>query len=155
MRNQPITAADRFAIKDLFSIYHWALDTGDVDGFADTFVEGGGAVVVEVMSRTKRYEGRAGLIDLAESLRAWDRSPGCQHYAGQLLIEGGAAQCRVRSYCFVAECRGKPPYAIRFSGRSDDRLVCRDGHWLFEERIVRLWQGEAVDLKSFGMPHVL
>jgi len=155
MRNPPITAADRFAIKDLFSIYHWALDTGDVDGFADTFVEGGGAVVVEVMSRTKRYEGRAGLIDLAESLRAWDRFPGCQHYAGQLLIEGGAAQCRVRSYCFVAECRGKPPYAIRFSGRSDDRLVCRDGHWLFEERIVRLWQGEAVDLKSFGMPHVL
>ena len=155
MRNPPITAADRFAIKDLFSIYHWALDTGDVDGFADTFVEGGGAVVVEVMSRTKRYEGRAGLIDLAESLRAWDRFPGCQHYAGQLLIEGGAAQCRVRSYCFVAECRGKPPYAIRFSGRSDDRLVCRDGHWLFEERIVRLWQGEAVDLKFFGMPHVL
>ena len=155
MRNPPITAADRFAIKDLFSIYHWALDTGDVDGFADTFVEGGGAVVVEVMSRTKRYEGRAGLIDLAESLRAWDRFPGCQHYAGQLLIEGGAAQCRVRSYCFVAECRGKPPYAIRFSGRSDDRLVCRDGPWLFEERIVRLWQGEAVDLKSFGMPHVL
>jgi len=30
-----------------------------------------------------------------------------------------------------------------------------DGHWLFEERIVRLWQGEAVDLKFFGMPHVL
>jgi hypothetical protein len=45
----------------------------------------------------------------------------------------------------VAECRGEPPYAIRFTGRSDDRLVCRDGHWLFEERIVRLWQREAVD----------
>jgi hypothetical protein len=144
MRNLPLGAADRFAIEDLFSIYHWALDTGDVDGFADTFVEGG-AVVVEVMSRTKRYEGRAGLIDLVESLRAWDRFPGCQHYAGQMLIEGDAAQCRVRSDCFVAECRGEPPYAIRFTGRSDDRLVCRDGHWLFEERIVRLWQREAVD----------
>ena len=144
MRNPPITAADRFAIKDLFSIYHWALDTGDVDGFADTFV-GGGSVVVEVMSRTKRYEGRAGLIDLAESLRAWDRFPGCQHYAGQMLIEGGQAQCRVRSYCFVAECRGEPPYAIRFTGRSDDRLVCRDGRWLFEERFVQLWQGAAAD----------
>jgi hypothetical protein len=138
------SAADRFAIEDLFSIYHWALDTGDVDGFADTFVEGG-SVVVEVMSRTKRYQGHAGLIDLVESLRAWDRFPGCQHYAGQMLIEGDAAQCRVRSYCFVAECRGEPPYAIRFTGRSDDRLVCRDGHWLFQERIVRLWQGEALD----------
>ena len=142
MPNRPISAADRLAIKDLISVYHWALDTGDVDGFADTFVEGG-AVVVEVMSRTKRYEGRAGLIDLAESLRAWDRFPGCQHHAGQLRIEGDAEQCLVRSYCFVAECRGRPPYSLRFIGRSDDRLICRDGQWLFEERVVRLWQGEA------------
>jgi hypothetical protein len=27
--------------------------------------------------------------------------------------------------------------------------VCRDGHWLFEERIVRLWQREAVDVHLY------
>lgn len=138
----PLRAADRFAIEDLFSLYHWAMDTGDVDSFADTFVEDS-EVVVEVMSRTQCYRGRGGLIDLVESLRAWDLFPGCQHYTGQLLIEGDATQCRVRSYCLVAECRGESPYAIRFTGSSDDRLVCRDGHWLFMQRIVRLWQGDA------------
>ena len=40
MRSAALGAADRFAIEDLFSIYHWALDTGDVDGFADTFGDG-------------------------------------------------------------------------------------------------------------------
>jgi hypothetical protein len=139
---RPLRADDLFAIEDRLSLYHWALDTGDVDGFADLFVESG-AVVVEVRSRTRRYEGREGLIDLVESLRTWDLFPGCQHYAGQVLIEGDASRCRVRSYCLVAECRGEPPYAIRFTGRSDDRMVCRDGRWLFEERIVRLWPGAA------------
>jgi hypothetical protein len=145
MPAKPLGADDRFAIEDLFSIYHWALDTGDVDGFADTFVEGG-SVTVEVRSHTRRYQGRDGLIDLVESLRTWDLFPGCQHYAGQMLIEGDSTQCRVRSYCLVAECRGEPPYAIRFTGRSDDRLVCRDGQWLFAERVVRLWQGNPMDV---------
>ena len=143
MHNKALGTADRFAIEDLFSAYHWALDTGDVEGFADTFVECG-MVEVAVMSRTKRYQGHGGLLDLVESLLAWDDFPGCQHYTGQMLIEGDAAQCRVRSFILVAECRSTPPYAIRFTGRSDDRLVCRDGRWLFEERIIRLWQGDAV-----------
>jgi hypothetical protein len=145
MQALALSAADRFAIEDLFSLYHWALDTGDVDGFADTFIEGG-SVLVEVNSRTRLYQGRTGLVDLVESLRTWDLFPGCQHYAGQLLIEGDSAQCRVRSYCLVAECRGEPPYAIRFTGRSDDRLVCRDGQWLFAERVVKLWQGDPMGI---------
>lgn len=138
-----LTAADRIAIEDLFSTYHWALDTADVEGFADTFIETG-SVELQIMERTTRYRGRSGLIDLVESLRVWDRFPGCQHYAGQLLMEGGGDRCRVRSFVFATECRGKPPYELRFAGRSDDRLVRRDGQWLFEQRLARLWQGDAM-----------
>ncbi|HSV35827.1 MAG TPA: nuclear transport factor 2 family protein [Ramlibacter sp.] len=138
-----LTAADRFAIEDLISTYHWALDTADVEGFADTFAEAG-SVELQVMNHTTRYSGRAGLIDLAESLRVWDRFPGCQHYAGQLLMEGGGDQCRVRSFVFMTDSRGKPPYEMRFAGRSDDRLVRLHGQWLFEQRLIRLWQGDAL-----------
>lgn len=143
MNGSVLTAADRFAIEDLFSVYHWALDTADVEGFADTFVEDG-RVELQIMNHTTHYQGRAGFVDLAESLRVWDRFPGCQHYAGQLLIEGDSDRCRVRSFVFITDCRGKPPYELRFAGRSDDRLVRYNGRWLFEQRLVRLWHGDGM-----------
>jgi len=143
----PLTTLDRFAIEDLFSIYHWALDTADVEGFVDTLVDDA-VVVLKIGDRTSHYEGRAGMVDVAESLRVWDRFPGCQHFADQLLIEPladtGERRCQVRSFLLVAECRGEPPYSLRFAGRSDDRLVFRGGQWLFEQRLVRLWQSDAL-----------
>ncbi|HSW06742.1 nuclear transport factor 2 family protein [Aquabacterium sp.] len=140
-----MSAADRFAIEDLFAVFHWALDTGDVEGFADCFVDGG-RMRLQSQRGELRYRGRDELIAMAETLRAWDRFPGCQHFAGQLLIElddDGQAG-RARSFCLVAESRGEAPYALRFAGRSDDRLRRRNGRWLFEERQVRLWQGESM-----------
>ena len=139
-----LSAADRFAIEDLFALYHWALDTGDVDGFADTLIEAG---VVELVmpQKSTRFEGRSGMIALAEGLRQWDRFPGCQHFSGQMQLEPlSADRNRVRSFCGVAECRGEPPYALRFAGRSDDIVVRSGERWLFERRHVRLWAGEAL-----------
>lgn len=138
-----LSAADRFAIEDLFAVYHWALGTADVEGFADTFVEDA-RVELQVMDRTTCYQGRAAMIDLAESLRVWDRFPGVQHYCGELLMEGDAERCRVRGFIFAAECRGEPPYELRFAGRSDDVVVKHNGHWLFQQRLARLWQGDAI-----------
>nr|WP_315425835.1 nuclear transport factor 2 family protein [uncultured Albidiferax sp.] len=143
MSQPPLSACDHFAIEDLFATYYWALDTADVEGFADTFVEEGSAEL-HIMTLTTRYQGRVGLIDLAESLRVWDRFPGCQHFGGQMVVEGGGDHCRVRSFVFTTDSRGTPPYQLRFAGRSDDRLVRQDGHWLFEERLVRLWHGDAL-----------
>jgi hypothetical protein len=138
-----LSAADRFAIEDLFAVYHWAMDTGDVDGFADTFTDDG-LVLLDITRRHTRHQGRCELIGLAESLRAWNPFPGCQHHAGQLLIDAqGGRHCRVRSFCFVAECRGEPPYTLRLAGRSDDLLVRHGDGWRFEQRHVRLWHGDA------------
>ena len=81
----------------------------------------------------------------------WDRFPGCQHYAGQLLMEGAGDRCRVRSFVFTADSRGKPPYELRFAGRSDDQLVRQGGRWLFEQRLVRLWQGDAMRNQQLGV----
>jgi hypothetical protein len=139
-----LSAADRFAIEDLFALYHWALDTADVDGFTDTFVEDS-VVDLQFMGRISRHRGRAGLVDLAESMRAWNRFPGVQHFSGQqLFAPEGDNRCRVRSFVFVAECRGEPPYELRFAGRSDDLLVRHEGRWLFQQRLVRLWQDDAM-----------
>jgi hypothetical protein len=142
--NDTLSAADRIAIEDLFASYHWLLDTADVEAFADLFA-GGAIVELAFMHGITRYEGRAGMIDLAESLRLWEPFPGSQHYDDQMLIESdGENRCRVRSFCFVADCRGEPPYLLRFAGRRDDRVVRVDGRWLFEHRYVQLWKGNAM-----------
>lgn len=139
-----LSAADRFAIEDLFALYHWALDTGDVDGFVDTFVENA-EVDLQFMRNVTRYRGRRGLVDLAESMRTWNRFPGLQHFSGQMRFEPLAhGRCRVRSFVFAAECRGEPPYELRFAGRSDDIVVRAGDQWLFEQRLVRVWQGDAL-----------
>lgn len=147
-----LSAADRIDIEDLFSRYAWALDTGDVEGFADTFVPDG-VIVTTYDGRVDRYEGRQGAIDLAESLRVWDRFPGCQNYTGQLqLISDGQGRCHARCYTFMTDCRGEAPYQIRFAGHIRDRLVKRAGAWLFEERLIQLWQDDVS--QAFPAPGV-
>ena len=55
---------------------------------------------------------------------------------------------KMRSFAFVTECEGEPPYVLRFTGWYEDHAVRgADGRWRFASRIVRLWDGEV--LKRF------
>lgn len=146
-----LNAAERIAIEDLYSRYAWALDTGDVEGFADTFVPESLVVVCTHTRIPNRYEGRQGAIDLAESLRVWDQFPVCQHYTGQLqLANDGHERCQARSYTFMTDCHGDAPYQIRFVGRTQDRLVKRAGMWFYEERLIQLWENDVT--QEFPVP---
>ncbi len=58
-------------------------------------------------------------------------------------------ECQVRTvrladrppFAFVTECRGEPPYLLRFAGYYLDKVEKRQDQWLFTERIIRLWDG--------------
>ena len=53
--------------------------------------------------------------------------------------------CSARSFVFVTECQGEPPYMIRFAGYYDDQLVkVRAAHGFLRQRIIRLWDGEVL-----------
>jgi hypothetical protein len=139
-----MTPADRFAIADMFAAYHWALDTGDIEAFIDTLVEHGSIELISP-SRSTRFEGRSGMIDLFEGLRQWDSFAGCQHFSSQMRIEPlRTGHCRVRTFCGVVACRGEPPYRLQFAGRSDDIVVLSGNRWRFERRIVHLWASAAL-----------
>ena len=58
-----------------------------------------------------------------------------------------AYACDARSFVFVTECHGEPPYLLRFCGYYLDKIVKAEGKWLFRERTIRLWDGEI--LKNF------
>ena len=74
------------------------------------------------------------------------RLPGRQHHCGSTLVTaqpGGRAHAR--SFTLVTECRGDPPYHVRFCGYFDDEIARREGQWLFERRTLRLWDGEVLE----------
>jgi hypothetical protein len=139
-RIRGMTVADRIAIQDLLARYAWALDTGDVDGFVACFTPDA-IVIEEIFEEPDRWEGHANLRRLAEHYRNVPDFPGRQHHVSQVLAEGDARRCAVRSFTFVTECRGEPPYLLRFAGYYEDEAVKVRGEWLFMRRIIRLWDG--------------
>lgn len=142
-RTNRLTVRDRIAIGDLLASYAWALDTGDVDGFVACFTPDA-VVIEEVFEEPDRWAGHANLRRLAEHYRSVPDFPGRQHHVSQVMVEGDGTQARVRSFTFVTECRGEPPYVLRFAGYYEDRATKVRGKWLFAERIIRLWDGPAL-----------
>lgn len=142
-KSRPLTVADRIAINDLLARYAWALDTGDVDALIACFTPEA-VVIEEVFEDPDRWEGRDNIRRFAEHYRSVPSFPGRQHHVSQLIVEGNSKECSARSFAFVTECHGEPPYTLRFAGYYEDKLVKVHGRWLFRERIIRLWDGEVL-----------
>lgn len=142
-RSKSLALRDRVGLHDLLAQYAWALDTGDVDGFVACFTPRA-VVVEEVFEEPDRWEGHDSIRRLAEHYKSVPDFPGRQHHVSQVLMEGNSRRCAMRSFTFVTECRGEPPYIVRFAGYYEDRAVKVRGAWLFEERIIRLWDGPAL-----------
>jgi ketosteroid isomerase-like protein len=142
-KSKPLTVADRVAINDLLAEYAWALDTGDVDALVACFTPDA-LVLEEVFEDADRWEGRDEISRFAEHYFNVPNFPGRQHHVTQLLVKGNSKQCSARSFAFVTECQGEPPYTIRFAGYYEDKLVKVRNRWLFRERIIRLWDGEVL-----------
>jgi ketosteroid isomerase-like protein len=140
---EPLTTEDRIAISDLVAEYAWALDTGDVDALVACFTADA-VVIEEVFEDPDRWQGHDNIRRFAEHFRAVPNFPGRQHHTSQLLVKGTAARCSARSFVFVTECRGEPPYLLRFTGYYDDQLVKTVSGWRFQQRIIRLWDGEVL-----------
>ena len=138
---KPLTIADRIAINDLLAEYAWALDTGDVDALVACFTPDA-VVIEEVFEDPDRWEGCENIRRFAEHYRSVPNFPGRQHHVSQLIVKGNSKDCSARSFAFVTECQGEPPYTLRFAGYYEDKLVKLRKRWLFRERIIRLWDGE-------------
>ena len=139
---------DRIALQDLIAAYSWALDTGDVEGLVACFMPDA-RMSEEVFDEPDVWEGHDGIRGIAEHYRNAAGFPGRQHHVTQVQYmpqEDGS--CKMRSFAFVTECNGEPPYLLRFAGWYDDLAVRdTDGQWRFQQRTVRLWDGEV--LKNF------
>jgi ketosteroid isomerase-like protein len=136
----PLTLEDRFAIQDLVARYAWALDTGDIDALVACFTPDA-RIVEEVFEDPDIWEGHAGIRRISEHYRGAPNFPGRQHHTSQLLVDGNTEAADAKSFVFVTECHGEPPYLLRFAGYYEDKVVKTGGQWLFSQRTIRLWDG--------------
>lgn len=143
-----LSIEDRFALEDLLAAYAWSLDTGDVEALVACFTPDA-RMVEEVFDDPDIWEGHDGIRGIAEHYRNAAGFPGRQHHVTQVqYMPQDDGSVKMRSFAFVTECDGEPPYLLRFAGYYDDHAVkCEDGEWRFRRRTVRLWDGEI--LKNF------
>lgn len=137
---------DRIKLEDLIANYAWSLDTGDTEGMVACFTED--CVVTEaVFEDPDIWPGHQGIRDFAEHYFGAPGFAGRQHHVTQIQYIPVTDTCvKMRSFAFVTECEGEPPYVLRFTGWYDDEAVKQpDGEWLFSRRTIRLWDGEVLE----------
>lgn len=138
--NEPLSAADRLDIHELLARYAWTFDTGDIEGFVACFAKDG-TLIEDTFDRPDEYRGADAIRAMAQFFFSRPSFPGRQHHVSHILIDGGSGLARVRSFCFVTDCKDGPPYTLRFAGHYEDRVVKVDEGWLFQERVIRDWTG--------------
>jgi len=141
-----LSVEDRLGLQDLIANYSWALDTGDADALVECFTEDC-LMSEEVFDEPDIWEGHAGIRGLMAHYANATGFPGRQHHVTQIQYRPqDDGSVKLRSFAFVTECEGEPPYLLRFAGWYDDHAVKGvDGEWRFAKRIVRLWDGQVLE----------
>lgn len=142
-----LSAEDQLAIRDCIARYAWALDTGDVEGFASCFASGG-ELFWDSFEEELRWTGTAALRHFAEFFRSLPSSAGRQHHVSNIVIEPVEGGARARSYCAVALRQGDGPHALHMMGWYEDHLLVEQGRWCIAQRVIRDWSGPV--LRSFA-----
>ena len=131
-----VTNDDRVEIRDLISRYNKAIDTGDADGYANTFTPDG-----QFIGIVGTFNGRDELRAFAAAYATEEQYAefaSAQHWVTNVVVdpvEGDDERATVFSHIQMVK-----PLAdggrILLVGHYDDIVRRAGGGWLFEQRIV-------------------
>ncbi|MGE0383109.1 MAG: nuclear transport factor 2 family protein [Gammaproteobacteria bacterium] len=126
----PSILEDKDAIRDLFARYCFYTDSGQFEKYVALFTEDcdwdGGSF--------GRCQGREALLAYLKA--GGDASKNLRHSTTNMVIEVQGDSATATSYVQVLGVEGQAP-VIFFAGIYLDRLVRRDGRWLFAQRRIR------------------
>lgn len=132
----PVTADERFAVQDLLMSYVYAIDTGDAQGYADTFRADG----VLMTSEGERFDGHAAILAYARRIVPKPGGRGRQHHFQQIRVSREGEGIRVFSFWLVAQRTSEPDATrVRSIGSCDDLCVKTEAGWRFAERKIGRW----------------
>ncbi|WP_419838970.1 nuclear transport factor 2 family protein [Candidatus Poriferisodalis sp.] len=128
-----LTNDDRVEIRDLISRYNKAIDTGDADGYANTFTPDG-----QFIGIVGTFNGRDELRAFAEAYSTEEQYAefySAQHWVTNVVADGDADQATVFSHIQMVKPLPEGG-TILLVGHYDDIVRKVDGQWLFAQRIV-------------------
>jgi uncharacterized protein (TIGR02246 family) len=121
----PMNAQDYFEIQQLYAKYNHAIDSGDAEGYADTFTPDG------VFNNNT---GRDALVKFVKE--TWvGRMNGAtrQHWNTNLMINGDSKQAKGSVYLMLVDLSTKP-VSVMTMAMYDDQLVKTPQGWRFTKR---------------------
>lgn len=131
-----VTNDDRVEIRELISRYNKAIDTGDADGYANTFTQDG-----QFIGIVGTFNGRDELRAFAAAYATEEQYAefaSAQHWVTNIVVdpvEGDSDRATVFSH--IQMVKPLPEGGrILLVGHYDDVVRRTDGRWLFEQRIV-------------------
>ena len=132
-----LTNDDRVEIRDLISRYNKAIDTGDADGYANTFTPDG-----EFIGIVGTFNGRDELRAFAAAYAIeehYAEFAAAQHWVTNIVADADADADGAEATVFSHLQMVKPlpdGGRILLVGHYDDIVRKVDGQWLFAQRIV-------------------
>ena len=132
--SQDDIARDKAAIAELIARYNYAIDHNDYQGWANTFAPEG--VFHGIIGKFAAHKELDKFIASVKNLTA--TSPNLRHYVTNILPEINGNEARCTCFLLMTSTTKEGGSKIAAAGEYEDRLVKRDGQWLFLERIVRV-----------------
>lgn len=127
-------AREKEAITELIARYNWAIDHNDFQGWADCFAPEG---IFDGM--IGRYAAHGELDRFTADVRKLTAStPNLRHYVTSIQTEVSGNQARSRCFLMMTSTTKEGGTKIVIAGEYEDKLVKRDGRWLFTERKVHM-----------------
>ncbi len=127
-------AREKEAIAELIARYNYAIDHNDFQGWADCFAPEG---VFDGM--IGRYAAHTELDRFTADVKKLTvTTPNLRHYVTNIQTEIHGDEARSRCFLMMTSTTKEGGAKIVIAGEYEDKLVKRNGRWLFTERKVHL-----------------
>jgi hypothetical protein len=123
-----LTVEDRLEIQELYARYALMIDSGDAEGWANTFTPDG------VFNNSSR--GHDALVQFVHDWRANRNGANRRHWYNNLILTPTAAGVRASVYMILLDVGTRPPAPVN-SYLYDDALVRTAGGWRFQSRVLK------------------
>ena len=126
-RKGGLTPEDYIEIQQLYAKYNNAIDSGDAEGYAATFIPDG---------VFNTFHGREALISFIHTWRDRMNGANLRHWNSNLLITGTPEGANGSVYLLLVNVGVRPP-AISAAAKYEDELVKTPQGWRFKKRATK------------------
>jgi hypothetical protein len=123
-----ISAQDYFGIQQLYARYNDAIDSGDAEGWAATFVADG---------VFNTYVGHDALVNFVKTWREKLNGATRRHWNNNLQISGNSKEAKATVYLMLIDLGTKPPSVLATGNYTDSLVKTKDG-WRFTKRTTKM-----------------